>query len=231
MIHFFPMRFDILSIFPQMFDSYVNQSILKRAQHENKIEIFFHDIREYTISPHHRVDDSPYGGGAGMVMQVSPIYHALKKLNALKGCSPCSRTLVLSAGGNRFTQQHAREFAELERIVLVCGRYEGVDQRVADYCVDAELSIGEYVLTGGELGAMVVLDAVARLIPGVLLNSDSILEESFSLQHEVEYPQYTRPEIFQNDVGESWNVPEILMSGNHKRISEWRKSYGDKSSK
>lgn len=232
------MQFDILTIFPEMFNSYFEASILGRAQKNKLIKIKTHDIRKYSTDKHNSVDDKPYGGGAGMVMMIEPIFRALKKIKKTKNPSTSSgagfkfkkkksRTILFSAKGKKFDQQMAREFAELDQLIMICGRYEGVDERVKENLVDEEVCIGEYVLTGGELPAMIVTDAVSRLLPGVLGSQESLKEESFSTKNYLEYPQYTRPENFRG-----WEVPEILLSGNHKKIEEWReKESGIKNNK
>lgn len=209
-------RFDIITIFPDAFQSYFGVSILARAQKNKKIKIVSHDLRKFTKDKHRTVDDKPYGGGVGMVMMVEPFAKALKKIVPKR--STTTRTILLSARGRRFTQKDARHYtAKYKRLVFLCGRYEGVDDRVGSL-VDEELSIGDFVLTGGELGAAVVIDAVSRLLPGVLGKDESSIDESFSDDTTVEYPQYTRPELFQK-----MRVPKELLSGNHKEIAAWRK--------
>lgn len=212
------MRFDILTIFPNIFDSYLNESIIKRAKKNEIIEIVVHDIRKYSKDKHKKVDDIPFGGGAGMVMSPQPLFDcitAVKKAN--KG-----PVIYLSPQGKTFTQSKAEKFAKKnQNLILLCGRYEGIDQRIIDLLVDKEISIGNYVLTGGELPAIVLIDAISRLIPGVLGKDDSHKEDSFSkaFDRKKEHPHYTRPEIFKNQ-----SVPKVLLSGNHKNISEWRKN-------
>lgn len=212
------MRFDILTIFPHIFDSYLNESIIKRAQKSDLIEIVVHDIRKYSKDKHKKVDDIPFGGGAGMVMTPQPLHDcimAVKKVN--KG-----PVVYLSPQGKTFTQSKAEKFAKKNQdLIFVCGRYEGIDQRIIDLLIDEEISIGNYVLTGGELPAIVLIDSISRLIPGVLGKNESHQEDSFSkaFKRKKEYPHYTRPEIFQNQ-----SVPKVLLSGNHKHISEWRKN-------
>ncbi|MFA9262451.1 MAG: tRNA (guanosine(37)-N1)-methyltransferase TrmD [Undibacterium sp.] len=213
---FFAMRFDLLSIFPESFESYFQASILRRAQDAGLILISTHDIRPFANDKHQKTDDTPYGGGAGMVMKVEPIDRALEAIGAKPG-TPGTRIILLSAKGRRFDQAKARELSKYERLVLLSGRYEGVDERVAEHLIDEELSIGDFVLTGGELGSMVVVDAVARLIPGVLGNDESAIGESFSVGDTVEFPQYTKPEIYRD-----WSVPPVLLSGNHAEIEAWR---------
>lgn len=207
------MRFDILTIFPGMFVAYLNESIIKRAQKNKKVSFHFHDLRDFTTDKHRSVDDRPYGGGVGMVMKVEPIYKALKSLPKNKK----RHVLLMSAKGKPFTQQMANQLSQLNQLVLICPRYEGVDERVLDY-VDEEISIGNYVLTGGELPAMIVIDAVTRLLPGVLGKDESSVDESHSEPGILEYPQYTRPEVFRKK-----RVPKELLSGNHKNIAAWRK--------
>ena len=207
-------RFDILSVFPEMFESPLNHSILKRAQEKGMAEIHLHNIRDYAEDKHRMTDDAPYGGGGGMVMKVEPIDRALASIvpsrdNAL--------VVLLTPQGETFNQKIAEEMSRYFRIVLVCGHYEGVDERVRDHLVDREISIGDFVLTGGELSAMVIVDAVTRLIPGVLGNNESASYDSFSTGL-LEYPHYTRPGIYRD-----WQVPEVLLSGNHRDIESWRR--------
>jgi len=224
------MTFDLLTIFPKIFDSYFQESILRRAQKEKQIQINVHNIRDYTQDKHKTTDDLPYGGGPGMVMTLPPIYRTLKsilpKRVGFKGLKPeqknKSRVILLSTRGKTFNQKKAEELLRFERLILVCGRYEGVDQRLADHFVDEEISMGRFVLTGGELPAMVIVDAITRLIPGVLGNIESLREESFSktspkLKSQIEYPQYTRPRDFHG-----LKVPRVLLSGDHQTIQEWR---------
>ncbi len=208
-------KFDIITIFPDIFASYFQESIIKRAQEKKLIKINIHNLRDWTSDKHKTVDDKPFGGGAGMVLKIEPIYRAVKKLKKKN-----SRVILLSAKGKKFDQKMARKFSKLEQIILICGRYEGVDERAAKYVADEEISIGDYVLTGGELPAMLITDAVARLVPGVI-NKKSLDEESFQTVDSLEYPQYTRPEIF-SAKGKSWKVPKVLLSGNHKEIADWQ---------
>lgn len=213
------MRFDIISLFPESFDSYFSVSILKRAQEKKLINIHLHQLRDFALDKHRKVDDTPFGGGAGMVLKVEPIALALEHV---RGQTPekKTRTVLFSAKGRVCTQEDVRRLAGYERLILLCGRYEGVDERVVDYLVDEELSIGEYVLTGGEIPAMVLVDAVARLIPGVLGNSESAETESYSEAGVLECPQYTKPEEWQGRC-----VPKVLLSGNHAEIEKWRHSH------
>lgn len=216
------MRFDILTLFPEALEPYLAASILGRAQEAKLIEVGLWDIRSYATDKHRTTDDTPYGGGAGMVMKVEPIDNALRAVGKEKNKR---KVVVLSAKGTQFTQTKAAEYAQLDGLVLICGRYEGVDQRVVDHLADEEISVGPYVLAGGELPALIVLEATARLIPGVLGNEESLLEESYSgtssrKDTDVrEYPQYTKPEEYRG-----WKVPEVLLSGNHAAIKQWRQA-------
>ena len=212
------MRFDIISLFPESLTSYFAVSILKRAQEKGLVEIVMHQLRDFAHDKHKTVDDTPYGGGAGMVLKVEPIAEALMTVRNLVPTAP-TRTILFSAKGKIMTQDDVKRLATYERLILLCGRYEGVDERVAEHLIDEELSIGEYVLTGGEIPALVVVDAVARLIPGVLGNSESALQESHSVLGTLEYPQYTKPEVWQGMA-----VPEVLLSGHHGEIEKWREA-------
>jgi tRNA (guanine37-N1)-methyltransferase len=212
------MRFDILTIFPRMFEGPFDESIIKRARDANIVTIAIHNIRDFATDKHRTTDDYPFGGGAGMVMKPEPIFAAAEAvLNAVQ-VDPSRRSIILlSASGRPFRQQVAEELAHLEHVVLICGRYEGVDERVADHLATDQLSIGDYVLTGGELPAMVIVDAVSRLLPGVLSSAESTAVESFTAGL-LEYPQYTRPAVFRG-----WQVPEILLSGHHAAVERWRR--------
>jgi tRNA (guanine37-N1)-methyltransferase len=208
------MKFDILTLFPEMFDGPFRESILKRGQEAGALEIRIHDLREHTLNKHGKVDDYPFGGGAGLVMNVEPIDRALQ---AIRQDRPQAWVILLSPGGRRFDQARARELAGKEELVLICGRYEGVDERVAQTLVDEELSIGDFVLSGGEVAAMAVVDAVGRLVPGVLGDPASLSEESFN-EGLLEYPQYTRPREYKGKT-----VPEVLVSGDHAKIKSWQR--------
>lgn len=226
------MRFDIITIFPEIFDSYFNASIIKRAQIKKIIEINIHNLRNWATDRHQSVDDSPYGGGKGMIFMVEPIFKAIKALKKNNKNNKKCRVILFSAKGKRLTQSRVKNLSRYEQLILICPRYEGVDERVAKYIADEEVSIGEYVLTGGELPAMILVDAISRLVPGVI-KKESLLEESFSFISKSstsgreslgEYPQYTRPEIFypEKDKKVSWRVPKVLVSGNHKKIQDWK---------
>jgi len=213
------MTFHIITIFPDIFNSYFNESIIKRAKEDNKIDIKVYDLRDWTKDKHRTVDDSPYGGGAGMVMKVGPIFRAIKDIHSKIGNKKI-HVALMSARGKKWTQKKAQEYSDYEDIVLICGRYEGVDERVC-FFIDEEVSIGDYVLTGGEIPAMIILDSVSRLLPGVLGNESSLESESHLVPGQKEYPQYTRPEIFETE-GKEYGVPSILLSGNHEKIRKWR---------
>ena len=207
-------RVNILTIFPEMFESFFSASILGRAREQGLIDIRTTDIRRFSNSKHHNTDDYPFGGGAGMVMMAQPILDAMKAVTAEYSSA---KRIYLGPRGKKLTTSLARELAQEKELILLCGHYEGVDQRALDACVDEEISIGDYILTGGETAAMVLVDCVARFIPGVLGSSDSPEEESFS-DGLLEYPQYTRPRIL-----EGMEVPEILLNGDHAKIKAWRR--------
>jgi len=217
------MRVDIISIFPKMFSAVLDESIIKRAQQKGKVKIFTHDLRDYTLDKHRKVDDRPFGGGSGMVIQVEPIFRALQAIK--KKIKGKSKVILLSPQGKRLNQAYAKKLSGCRNLIFICGHYEGVDERVRQHLVDEEISIGDYVLTGGELAAMVVVDSLVRLIPGVLGDKNSLNFESFE-GNLLEYPQYSRPAKFKN-----WLVPEILVSGDHNRISSWRKQEAIKRTK
>lgn len=211
------MVFDILTIFPRLLDSYLADSIIKREIKKGTICVRFHDIRAYSKDKHKKVDDKPYGGGAGMLMTPQPIFDCV---SAVKRKNPKAPVIYLSPKGKIFDYRMAKRLARKKGLILLCGRYEGIDERVKRLCVDEEISIGNYVLTGGELPAMVIIDAVTRLLPGALGNDKSAHEDSFteSLDGKKEYPHYTRPPVFKN-----LKVPPVLLTGNHAKITEWRK--------
>jgi|TARA_Y100000031_G_scaffold4834_1_gene5944 tRNA (guanine37-N1)-methyltransferase len=196
-----------------MFESPLNESILKRARDEGLLEITLHDLRDYTLDKHRRVDDCPFGGGVGLVMNVEPIVRAIE---AVRENRPGARVILLSPGGQSFDQKMAWELSEEENLILVCGRYEGVDERVLNF-VDSAVSIGDYVMAGGEVPAMVIVEAVSRLIPGVVGDESSIIEESFE-GNRLEHPQYTKPREFRG-----LKVPEVLLSGHHRKIQDWQR--------
>lgn len=208
------MNFHVLTLFPEMIRQACGHSILKRAIAAGLVRLNCVDIRDYAVNKHGQVDDAPYGGGAGMLMMAPPIYNAFKSISAR-----CPRLVYLSPQGRLFNQKLAAEMAQEEDIILLCGHYEGVDQRVLDLLKPEEISLGDFILTGGELAALLVIDAVARLVPGVVGKGASVNNESFSesLQGRLEYPQYTRPPVF-----EGLEVPPVLLSGHHGQIEAWR---------
>lgn len=212
-------QFDIISIFPEVIGPYVQASILGRAQKDKLIAINTHNLRDWTNDKHNTVDDTPYGGGAGMLMKVEPFEKAVKKI---KRRFKKTRVIITSASGKRFTQKDAKRLSKYDQLIFLCGRYEGIDHRVEEDVADEALSIGEYVLTGGELPAMVMVDAIARMVPGVIEEA-SLEYESHDQEGYGEYPQYTKPENYKG-----WNVPKVLLSGNHKKIEEWRKKHSSK---
>lgn len=212
-------KFGVVSLFPEVISSACSAGVIGRAIKDELIFLRTINPRDFTHDAHHTVDDKPYGGGAGMVMKAQPLYAAIKKLSPRR--SKKRRVILLSASGRPFTQRVVREYAEkYSEIILVCGRYEGVDARVAQLACDEELSVGPFVLSGGEIAACAVIDAVARLVPGVLGNEASLDEESHNEEGVGEYPQYTRPVVF-----EGLRVPEVLLSGDHKKIVRWRQQH------
>jgi tRNA (guanine37-N1)-methyltransferase len=220
------MRIDILTIFPKMFEPVMNESIVKRAQEKKKVKIILHDLREHTDDKHRKVDDRPFGGGSGMVLNAQPIFDAVKKIK-LRAKSTRLRTkiILLCPQGKKLTQKICKRLAAESHLILICGHYEGVDERVREHLADEEISIGDYVLTGGELPAMVLVDAVTRLLPGVLGDKNSLKFESFE-GNLLEYPHYTRPANFRGML-----VPQVLLSGDHTKIEEWRKKQALKRTK
>ena len=215
------MTFHIITIFPNIFSSYFNESIIKRAQAAGIIKINIYNLRDWTSDKHKTVDDTPYGGGAGMVMKIEPLYKAVCDIkDKIKKGS--IKTALLSAKGVIWNQKLAHSYCGPDHIILICGRYEGVDERILNF-VDEEISIGEYVLTGGEIPAMVIVDSVTRLLPGALGNSQSVKNESHSQPGFLSAPQYTRPEVFTDQQGNKYPVPKILLSGNHQEIEKWRR--------
>jgi tRNA (guanine37-N1)-methyltransferase len=202
-----------------MFDCYFKESMIKRAQDKKSVKINLYNFRDFAKSKHKNVDDRPYGGGPGMIFKVEPIYRCLKNIQRKKSASWQTKIILLSPQGKTFNQEMAKKFSKLNQLILICGRYEGFDERVKKF-VDEEISIGNYVLTGGELPAMVIVDTVARLVPGVLGKAESLLEETFCKKGYVEYPQYTRPEMFKG-----LKVPKVLLSGDHQKVKKWRKRH------
>jgi tRNA (guanine37-N1)-methyltransferase len=213
------MRFHIVTIFPEFFSGPFEHGVVRRAISDGRLKIQIHDLRNWTYDRHRTVDDRPFGGGEGMLLKPQPLFEAVEAI--LPERTPKQRVVLLSAQGQPFTQSLAREYSRLEDLVLICGRYEGVDERVAEHLVDDEVSIGDFVLSGGELAAAAVVDAVSRLLPGVLGNEDSTRNESFSEEQEglLDCPQYTRPAEFRG-----WKVPDVLLGGNHEEIKRWRRA-------
>lgn len=207
-------RIDLVTIFPAIFDGVLNTSIIKRARDKGLLDIRAVDLREYTTDRQRQTDDTPFGGGAGMVMKPEPLFRCVESLSA---GGPSPRVILTSPAGARYNQRKAEEFANCPHLVILCGRYEGVDDRVREHLVTDEVSLGDYILTGGEIAAMAILDSVARLIPGVLGREESAEEESFS-EGLLEYPQFTRPADFRD-----WKIPEVLLGGNHEAIRRWRR--------
>ena len=211
------MKFHLVTIFPEFFRGPFEHGVVQKARDAGLIEIHVHDLRTWTYDRHRTVDDRPFGGGEGMLLKPGPIFEAVEAIRPER--SEGSKVILLSAQGKKFDQAKAREFAGLSELLLICGRYEGVDERVAEHLSDEEISIGDYVLSGGELAAAVVVDAVARLREGVLGNETSIVDESFGEEGLLDWPQYTRPAEFRG-----WKVPDVLIGGNHEEIRKWRRN-------
>ena len=218
------MRIDIITIFPRMFGPVLNESIVKRAQNKRKVEIYIHNLRDYSQDKHKKVDDRPFGGGSGMVMRPEPIFRAVEDIK-LKAKIKKSKVILLCPQGERLSQKVLTRLVKYKHLILICGHYEGIDERVRQYLVDEEISIGDYVLTGGELPAMVLVDCLTRLIPGVLGDKNSLNFESFA-GNLLEYPHYTRPANYRR-----MKAPAILLSGNHKKIAQWRQNQAIKRTK
>jgi len=209
------MIFRILTIFPDFFHGPFQHGVVANAAQSGLIEIHIHDLRNWTHDRHRTVDDRPFGGGEGMLLKPAPIFEAVESIWPER--KPDQKLVLLSAQGQRFNQETARRFSSFKELFLICGRYEGVDERVAEHLADEELSIGDFVLSGGEIGAALVVDCVARLLPGVLGNEDSTIQESFSEPQLLDCPQYTRPAEYRG-----WKVPDVLLGGNHEQIRQWR---------
>jgi len=206
------MKIDILTLFPEICRAPLSESMMKRAQENKIVDLCIHNLRDWTTDKHHIVDDAPFGGGQGMVMKPEPIFAAVEELR-----TPKSKVILMSPAGKRFDQNMSAELSQEEHLIVICGHYEGVDHRVIEHLVDLEISIGDYVLTNGAIAAVVLVDAVVRLVPGVLGHEHSAADDSFSAEL-LEGPQYTRPSEFRG-----WKVPDILLSGNHAEIAKWRK--------
>ncbi len=217
------LKFEIITIFPKIFDSYLKESFIKKAKEKGLIKINIHDLRKWASDRRKTVDDRPFGGGLGMVLKIEPIYKAVKKIKSTlrQAQGKKAKVILFTPRGKKFDQKIAYQLSKMNQIIMICGRYEGVDDRVAKYIADMELSIGPYDLMGGELPGMIVMETTTRLIPGVL-GKPALLKERITKEKGfMEYPQYTRPEVFQK-----WRVPKVLISGDHKRIEAWRKKYG-----
>lgn len=213
------MQFDIITIFPNLFDSYLNESFIKKAREKGLLKIKIHDLRKWTNNERRTVDDRPYGGGLGMVLKIEPIFKAVKQIKKKKK----TRVILFTPRGKTFNQKKAFQLSKYEDLIFICGRYEGVDERVGKHIADEELSIGEYDLMGGELPAMIVIETISRLIPDVLGKPSFLKERMTKSGGFIEYPEYTRPEEFVPAKGKKWKVPKVLLSGHQKKISEWRK--------
>jgi len=222
------LKFDVITVFPSIFSSYLNESLIARAQKKKLIKINIHDLRKWTTDAHKTVDDRPFGGGLGMVLKVEPIYKAVKEiLNKNRKIVSGKRKIILfTPRGEKFNQRLAFKLSKLDQIIFICGRYEGVDQRVAEKIADMEISIGDYDLMGGELPAMIAIESISRLVPKVLGKEELLKERITKSGGFIEYAQYTRPEIFEPQKGKKWKVPEVLVSGDHKKIEEWKINNG-----
>jgi len=216
------MQFDIITLFPEPIKTYFQEGIINRAQEEKLISINVHNLRDWTHDRHNTIDDKPYGGGDGMVLKVGPIYRAVKDL---KKTDQNSRVILLSPRGDQFKQEKATTWSNLDQLIIISGRYEGIDERVAQHIADEVISIGPYVLMGGDLPAMVITESVARLVPGVAGDEEWLKNKTKEKGFRA-YPQYTRPEIFKTD-SEEWAVPEVLLSGHHQKIEKWRQDHQD----
>lgn len=215
-------KFDVVTIFPEILKSYLGESLIARAQAKKFIKINVHDLRKFTKDKHQTIDDRPFGGGLGMVLKVEPIYKAIKKINKSKK----AKVILFTPRGEKFNQRLANKLAKVDQIIFICGRYEGVDQRVAKKIADMEISIGDYDLMGGELPAMVCIEAISRLVPGVLGKPQLLKERISKSGGFLEYAQYTRPEVFKTKEGKNWKVPKLLLSGDHAKIDVWKKAHG-----
>jgi tRNA (guanine37-N1)-methyltransferase len=216
------LKFDIITIFPKIFDSYLEESFIKKAQQKRLIKVKIHNLRDWAKDRHKTVDGRPFGGGLGMVMKVDPIFKAVKKI---KSDNQKTKVVLFTPRGKKFNQKTAYQLSKMKQLVMICGRYEGVDERVAKHIADLELSIGDYDLMGGELPAMVTIETITRLIPGVLGKPELLKERITKERGFIEYPQYTRPEVFSPKKGVKWQAPKVLISGNHKEIERWRKRH------
>jgi len=218
---YYYMIFDIITLFPEIFETYLNQSLIGKAQKNKIVKINVLNLRDFTSDKHKTVDDKAFGGGRGMVLKVEPIYKAIKALKKKKQNK--TKVVLFTPRGKKFNQKMATRFSKLDKLILISGRYEGVDERIAKHIVDEEVSIGDYVLMGGELPALVLIETVSRLIPRVIGKPRLLKERITKEKGFIEYPQYTRPEVFSPKKGVSWKIPKVLLSGDHKKIEHWRK--------
>ena len=219
------MIFDIITIFPDIFKSFLGESLIFRAQEKKLVEVNIHNLRNWTTDKNKTVDDRPYGGGLGMVLRVEPIHRAIQEIKNSKEVKKKSKVILFTPRGEKFNQKTAYRLSKLDQIIMICGRYEGVDERVVKYIADLKLSIGEYDLMGGDLPAMIVMETVSRLVPGVMGKAQLLEERITKEKGFIEYPQYTRPEVFEFFDGKKRRVPKTLLSGDHKKIAEWRRKY------
>jgi tRNA (guanine37-N1)-methyltransferase len=215
-------KFDVITVLPEIFNSYLGESLIARAQKKKLIKINVHNLRKWTTDNHKTVDGRPFGGGLGMVLMVEPIYKALRQIKKDKK----AKVILFTPRGQKFNQKMATKLSKQKQIIFICGRYEGVDQRVAEKLADMEISIGDYDLMGGELPSMVCIEAISRLVPGVLGKPQLLKERITKSGGFIEYAQYTRPEVFKTKDGKKWIVPPVLISGDHKKIEEWKASHG-----
>jgi tRNA (guanine37-N1)-methyltransferase len=217
------MIFDIITLFPEIFETYLKQSLIGKAQKNKIVKINTFNLRDFTSDKHKTVDDKAFGGGRGMVLKVGPIYKAVQFLKKKKRGK--TKVILFTPRGKKFNQKMATRFSKLDELILISGRYEGVDERIAKHIVDEEVSIGDYVLMGGDLPALVLVEAVSRLIPKVIGKPELLKERITKNKGFIEYPQYTRPEVFSSKKGIAWKIPKILLSGDHKKIEDWRKKH------
>lgn len=217
------MIFDIITLFPEVFETYFLQSLIGKAQKDGIIKINVLNIRDFTLDKHRTVDDKAFGGGRGMVLKVEPIYRAVQSLKNKK--EKKTKVILFTPRGKKFNQKIATRFSKLDKLILISGRYEGVDERIAKHIIDEEISIGDYVLMGGDLPALVLIETVSRLIPNVIGKPELLKKRITKNKGFIEYPQYTRPEIFSPQKGIFWRIPKILLSGDHKKIEDWRKKH------
>jgi len=219
-------QFEIITIFPELFSSYLKESLIARALKKKLVKINVHNLRDWTRDKHKTVDDRPFGGGFGMVMKAEPVYKAVVSLKKTKANNRKSKVVLFTPRGKKFNQKIAYQLSKSDQVIFICGRYEGVDERIAKNVADLELSIGDYVLMGGELPAMVAIETISRLVSGVL-GKEGLLKERITKEKGfIEYAQYTRPEVFSPKKGISWRVPKVLLSGDHKKIEAWKKKHG-----